>query len=241
MCLTAAPRAGYDRAVTGVAALLAAVLVAAAPADDEAARRAAREVFAGDEYQTTLPGDAGTGAPVEGRRVERPERGERQRGGDGVPSSLGAFAQVAMWVVIGVTLAVVVVALGRGWKERPRAASVATARAPAPPPTAPVAAALDEAEALAREGRFAEAVHVLLLRTLRALSDAQAVPIPGSYTSREILARVSVPAPARDALAGLVGAVEASRFGDAGLAASDWEHALERHRRFREAVAGRAA
>ena len=57
-----------------------------------------------------------------------------------------------------------------------------------------------------REGRFAEAIHALLLETLAALS--RAARLAPSLTSREIVARVPLPARAREALAGLVAAVE---------------------------------
>ena len=91
---------------------------------------------------------------------------------------------------------------------------------------------LDSAERLAAAGRFAEAIHVLLLETLSALS--RAAQLAPSLTSREIVARVPLPARARDALSGLVLAVEVSRFGGAAAGERDYHACLERFHAFLE-------
>jgi hypothetical protein len=96
----------------------------------------------------------------------------------------------------------------------------------------PLEVPLDDAEKLARAGRFAEAIHALLLETLAALS--RAARLAPSLTSREILARVPLPVRAREALGGLVLAVEISRFGGAEANQGDYRACLDRFHAFLE-------
>jgi Domain of unknown function (DUF4129) len=72
---------------------------------------------------------------------------------------------------------------------------------------------LGDAEELAARGEYTEAIHTLLLRTLQELVRSAAVSVAPAMTSREILARVPLLADARDALAGLITAVEITHFG----------------------------
>lgn len=86
------------------------------------------------------------------------------------------------------------------------------------------------ARAMAAAGRFGEAIHLLLLETLEALS--RAARLSPALTSREIVARVALPARAREALAGLVTAVELSRFGGAEPGEEDYRACLARFEAF---------
>ncbi len=88
------------------------------------------------------------------------------------------------------------------------------------------------AEALAVEGRFAEAIHALLLDTLEALS--RAARLAPSLTSREIVARFPLAPRASDALAGLVDAVEVTWFGGAVPGEAEYRRCLERFHAFRD-------
>lgn len=91
---------------------------------------------------------------------------------------------------------------------------------------------LDEVDALAAQGRFAEAIHVLLLRTIAALPKAAAAGPAPSLTSREILDRTSFRAGARDAMAGLVDAVEVSLFGGRPVPETSYRECRTRFDRF---------
>ena len=82
---------------------------------------------------------------------------------------------------------------------------------------------LEDADELARRGRFAEAIHTLLLRTLQELVRSAAVRVAPAMTSREILARVPLLADARSALADLITAVEITHFGDEPANAADYD------------------
>jgi hypothetical protein len=91
---------------------------------------------------------------------------------------------------------------------------------------------LGDAEALAREGKFAEAIHTLLLRTLEELVKNLSAPLPRSLTSREILGRVPLPGEARTALSGLVTATELCWFGDETPGANDYRVCVDHFRAF---------
>jgi hypothetical protein len=69
-----------------------------------------------------------------------------------------------------------------------------------------------EADELARTGSFAEAMHVLLLRSVSEMRTRFTSPIAASLTSREILGLAMSPEE-RGVFARIVGGVEISRFG----------------------------
>ena len=71
----------------------------------------------------------------------------------------------------------------------------------------------DEADALARRGLLAEAMHMLLLRSLVELRQRLGVTLADSLTSREILHRLTLPEVGRQALADLIRRVEFVHFG----------------------------
>lgn len=70
-----------------------------------------------------------------------------------------------------------------------------------------------EADELARHGSFAEAMHVLLLRSVNELRRRLGVSIAVSLTSREILYRVALSPAERSHLADIIASVEISYFG----------------------------
>src|SRR5262249_7439101 len=120
-----------------------------------------------------------------------------------------------LWILLAIGLAIVAV-VAAGWLGRQLwagrfDAEVSPGGGSGGSCDEPVAIPIASAEALAAEGRWAEAIHALLLKTLEALSAA--ARLAPSLTSREIVARIGVAPRARDALADLVLAVELSRFG----------------------------
>lgn len=70
-----------------------------------------------------------------------------------------------------------------------------------------------EADELASCGNFAEAMRVLLLRSVEELRRHLRVSIAASLTSREILYHVSLPSKGRPVLADIINRVEVSYFG----------------------------
>ncbi|MCE9571548.1 MAG: hypothetical protein K8W52_00180 [Deltaproteobacteria bacterium] len=99
---------------------------------------------------------------------------------------------------------------------------------------------LGDAEELAARGDYADAIHTLLLRTLVELVRSSAVRVGPALTSREILARVPLQADAREALAGLITAVEVTHFGDDIATVADYHRCREQFQRFASAFRGDA-
>jgi len=84
------------------------------------------------------------------------------------------------------------------------------------------AAVIGAADELARQGRFVEAMHVLLLQALAELRERLDEPIADSLTSREILRRVPLSDRVRKSLRELVTRVEWTYFGDYPAAQADY-------------------
>ncbi len=76
-----------------------------------------------------------------------------------------------------------------------------------------MAEAGDDADDLARAGRIAEAMHLLLLRALMEMRARLQITLADSLTSREILRKVVLPDDGRLALGELIGRVERVHFG----------------------------
>jgi hypothetical protein len=179
------------------AALLGSLAALAATVGDDV-----RRVLEDPRYQRALPGPE---APLQ------------------LPTfSLGPLAtllRILLWTAVAVAAALLVAWAWRRVSGRARDAEVGEAPGPAP-----LEVPVDRAEALAAAGRYAEAIHTLLLETLLALS--RAARLAPSFTSREIVARVPLAPRAREALVGLVQAVELSRFGGAAAGEADYRACL---------------
>ena len=102
-----------------------------------------------------------------------------------------------------------------------------------------LAAAQDNADDLASQGRFVEAMHVLLLQSVSEMRKRLDVPFADSLTSREILRRAPVSDIARGALADIIAAVERAYFGDYAVEASDYRLCRARVTALSEALGAR--
>lgn len=98
--------------------------------------------------------------------------------------------------------------------------------------------ALTEADRLARQGAYGEALHLLLLYCLNEMRRRFGLGLPPSLTSREILGLSVLPEIRRVGLSVIVSAVEVSHFG--GRAADETTYQLCRQR-CEEVVLGGAA
>jgi len=188
---------------------------------------AVERVFASDEYQTELPRDVPVEAPA--RSPARPPRREPQlRDPDPVDlDGLRPIGSVLLWLFAGVLGIAVAVWLARELqaRQRARAAIVAAAAKPAEPAPAAAAPRVADHQRLAGEGRFAEAIHALLVAVLAAIGRAHAGMRP-AWTSREILALVKLEDGPHRALRSLVGLVEVTRFGGAPAREEEYRRAL---------------
>ncbi len=149
-----------------------------------------------------------------------------------------------LWVIIAVALGAVLYSFrdlipllrARGsesWAETEEIAADIARRDPTV-----VLAAADE---LAREGRYAEAMHVLLLRGLADIRARLDEPFADSLTSREILRSTRLPERARDSLRDVVGRVEWTYFGEYPAGQEDYAACRVSFSALEQALHGNAA
>ena len=86
-------------------------------------------------------------------------------------------------------------------------------------------ALLEDADRLAGEGRFDEATHLLLVRSVQHIAAVRPDWVPRASTAREIAALPGLSAKARSAFAQIAARVERSLFALRGLDADDWQAA----------------
>jgi len=192
------------------------VLALAGGPEPSAAARQASKILADDSYQRELPAEE---APL------RP------------PPWFEALFRGVGWLMLGAAgvgaLLLLVWIAGR--LTRPR---VTDAPVDGPGPAPALEVPLEDASALAAAGRFEEAIHALLLATIAALS--RATRLAPSLTSREVLGKAPLGAAAREALAGLVLAVELTRFGGEVPTEADYRDCLGRFHAFLASYRGAA-
>jgi hypothetical protein len=222
-----------------LAALLLAGLVAgpAGAVTPEEAQAKARAALADAKYQRALPQHeekAEPGKPWHPQPSQGPSIDGEEAGGPDVslPSiGAGAFLGKVIFVVLFVVVGLLIV----GWilreiVDRRRKSAVEarpeaqTAGAAAPPLTL----SFDDASRLAAEGRYAEAIHALLLAAIRHFAERSRTAIQPSRTSRELVRTLPLGPDAREAFSELVRTVELSLFGGAPVGAEDYERNLAR-------------
>jgi hypothetical protein len=178
-----------------------------------------------DSFQTELPGDAVAGYSWD---FTLP---------DWLRLPIGLVGRAVFWTLAAVVIIVLLTWIGRDVAARLRrrapVAGIAGGDA-----GAGVGKELPDAAALAGEHRYAEAIHVLLLRAIAHLGAQRTRPVPDSLTSREVMRDARMPEAARDALGDLILAVEISHFGDAEPDDSDYATCVERFNAFHGALAG---
>jgi len=106
---------------------------------------------------------------------------------------------------------------GRKVSEDDEADSVGLAEAGA------ARALLAEADALAAAGRFAEAVHLLLYRSVEDIEGRRPGLVKPAMTSRDLAEARDLPTVARDAFSRIARAVEISLFGGRSIDAGAWQ------------------
>lgn len=157
----------------------------------------------------------------------------------GALNALGPLAQVLFWSLIVFLVATLLIFMGRSALSARRDAAEnekrvkQTSTAPSGRPTATLARArLEEADKLAEQGQFAEAVHKLLFRSIEDLEAERKVGFAQSLTAREIGAMDGVSDTAQDALKPINALVEKGIFGAKPLSEDDYAKAREAYSRF---------
>jgi hypothetical protein len=106
-----------------------------------------------------------------------------------------------------------------GWAGRAKAAPTPQWR----PEPQQAKALLEDADRLAAEGRFDEAAHLLLFRSIDDLSGRRPGAVRPALTARDIAAIEAMPSDARDAFARIAEVVERSFFGGRSLGRADFD------------------
>lgn len=141
-----------------------------------------------------------------------------------------AYARIILWVVIAAGAAMLAWALfnrlrhGK-WSLRLRrhaAGKLSPQEEEWTPEAAGARSWLEEADAFAREGRFAEAIHHLLFRSIEDIANRRPNLVRQALTSRELAASDSIPGRARELFAAIARLVERSLFGGRPVSERDW-------------------
>jgi hypothetical protein len=109
-----------------------------------------------------------------------------------------------------------------GWKKPEQRGQPTEADIDIRPDAEEARTLLEEADALARQGKFAEAVHLLLFRSIQDIQKRLANGVPKSMTSREIGVMDALPDRARVSLSPIIRLVEASHFGGNAVDEAGW-------------------
>jgi len=232
---------GYNPTMPLAAVLTLGLLLSGPSIDD--VRGAVRQVLDDPSIQQEYPtgpavhraggSDSGPTRRKGARQVpaREDERAPRVESGSGSP-----WFESLFWVAAGVAVLLLVV----GFVRRVRGYTADTAlpaaadEGPAAEETAP--APLADAEALARAGRYDEAVHVLLLLALERIG--RQARLATSWTSREAIEHSGLGTEARTAVAALADAVEISRFGGRPVNEARYLACADHYRRFAAVGAG---
>ena len=96
-------------------------------------------------------------------------------------------------------------------------------------------ALLEEADRLAAEGKFVEAAHLILLRSIQDIQARRPRAVAISLTSRDIAGLEALPPPARVLFSGIAEAVEISLFGGRPLGREGYARCRDAYSSFVEA------
>ena len=215
------------------------------------AQRKAREALADSRFQRALPTHqelpgSYRAKPPQTSPNDPPTVTEKEED-DAEPrvalpsSGVGAVVAKAVFTVLLVVVGGLIVswiareAIARTRRRAP-AVPVETVTLEAAAP-ARMPATFDDASRLASEGRYAEAVHALLLAAIRHFAARAKTSVQPSRTSRELVRLLPLAPDAREAFAELVRTVELSLFGGGEVGAEDYERSRARF----QDLTGRAA
>lgn len=142
--------------------------------------------------------------------------------------ALGPAFKIIFWVGLAIAAVALLYFVGRelaalrGWGLRRRAAKPAALDADWRPSAGRARILLADADRLAAEGRFGEAVHLLLFRSVDDIDQRWPDLVRPALTSRDIAAHAGLPQAARHAFGDLAAVVERSFFGGAQVSAAEF-------------------
>ncbi|GLH75774.1 hypothetical protein SSBR45G_06820 [Bradyrhizobium sp. SSBR45G] len=195
-----------------------------------------RDAVERHRLQTEMPGSGGQAgellgesAPVPGPSAEAPltpstprQDDDKGRGYDfQIPPELG---RLLLWGAVIVGTLVIAWSLRDSLPVISRSRRIVARDPDAPPQTQAdrMDEAQIEADALARQGRYADAMHLLLLNSLSEIRAVLGTSFAVSLTSREILRRVQLTDVGRQSLTSIVRNVERTYFGGGHAGLGDY-------------------
>ncbi len=198
----------------------------------ERAGAAARAVLADGRFQRELPSPS---ADDDKREAERPPSGDDMRPpvrrAPRPPEAMGDVARVLLWGLVAVVVVLSIMflvneaphlrrrLLGRGGAHPDEAAGdVGTGDS-----RRSLGGSLDEADRLARDGTYGEAIHVMLLSLVEALNRGIGRRLAHSLTGREIVGAAGLAEQPGAALSRIVGVAERGHFGGRVSSLADYE------------------
>jgi hypothetical protein len=151
--------------------------------------------------------------------------------------TLGPVWQVVFWVVVGGLAAIILYSIGRALYRRFSDPPVSSEEDEADPelwrPEARTAhGLLGEADALAKQGRYAEAAHLLLFRSIADIEQRLPDFMRPALTSRDISDAPALPAPARTAFSSIARIVERGIFAVRPVDEQGWTEARSAYEQF---------
>lgn len=140
------------------------------------------------------------------------------------------YARLFLWTMIGLAAALIVYLVWerlrtgewRLWQRRASQAVYAGEEEDEARDFQPKPAWLEEADALAARGLFAEAVHHLLFRSIDDIAYRRPRLVRPALTSREIAGAEAIPPKPRELFARIAALVERSLFGGRPVSVDDW-------------------
>lgn len=196
--------------------------VAPSQVNDEAIRAAHQRMQADPSLQHELPLPQAPPPP--------PQRPQWEWAGwiADLFAAVAPLMQVVFWVGLAVLVALLLFFIGReigrsrfGW-FKPRPAKAKPQETAWRPDEAAARTLLADADRLAADGRFAEAAHLLLLRSIEDFDSRRPRAVRPALTTRDIASLDELPENARPAFGSIAKVVERSLFGGAPVDAGDF-------------------
>ena len=151
--------------------------------------------------------------------------------------AISPLLQILFWAGVAALVVFLVLAIARRvedgeWSWRRKKAAAPERAESWRPEEAPARALLREADALAAAGRYAEAVHLLLFRSIEEIDRRRPELVRPALTSRDIAGAPALPSGPKGAFATIVMAVERSLFGGRPVGETDWNSCRSAYQEF---------
>jgi hypothetical protein len=153
--------------------------------------------------------------------------------------------KLLFWVAVAAAVLLLVLAIARRvqdgrWSWPSRRSKPAESAASWRPEEAPARALLSEADSLAAQGRFAEAAHLLLYRSIEDIDNRRPNLVRPALTSRDIAGAPVLPPGPKTSFSSIVMMVERSLFGGRTLGEGEWRECRAAYEEFAFASAWKA-